>query len=121
MTAFVVDENLPRFLAPELQLRGHVAKDVRDHNLGGQPDTRVYEFAQQEKAVLLTADLGFANVGHFPLGVHHGIVVFRFPNELSAVRRVQEIVKAITSLKTESLRGVLVIVSLGKIRIRRKQ
>ena len=46
MIAFVVDENLPRFLASELQQFGYAAKDVRDHNLGGQPDNRIYEFAR---------------------------------------------------------------------------
>jgi predicted nuclease of predicted toxin-antitoxin system len=120
MIAFVVDENLPRFLASELQQLGYAAKDVRDHNLGGQPDNRIYEFAQQEKAILLTADLGFSNTERFPLGAHQGIAIIRFPNELSAMLRVQEIVKALDSLKTESLGGALIIVSLGKIRIKRK-
>ena len=63
----------------------------------------IYEFAQHEQAVVVTGDLGFSNIVRFPLGTHHGIFVARLPNELSADRRVKEIVKAFKGLK--DLRG----------------
>jgi len=120
MTTFVIDENLPRSLAPALSQLVYTVKDVRDHGLRGQPDAQVYEFAQQEQAILMSGDVGFADTVSFPLGDHHGIVVIRLPNELSVERRVQEIVSALTSLKNVSLKGALVVISPGKVRIRRK-
>lgn len=68
----------------------------------------------------MSGDVGFANLTRFPLGTHQGIVVFRLPNELSADRRIQEIVKVFESLKNVALTGVLVVVSPGRVRIRRK-
>lgn len=121
MATFVIDENLPRDLAPALRKHGYIVKDIRDHNLRGRPDTEIYEFAQRERAVLVTGDLGFADLIRFPLGTHQGFVVARFPNEFPAEQRVQKIVQAIVSLKDTPLEGVLVIVSPSRVRIRRKK
>lgn len=121
MATFVIDENLPRDLAPALREHGYIVKDVRDHNLRGRPDSEIYEFAQRERAVLVTGDLGFANLTRFPLGTHQGLVVARLPNELPAEQRVRKILQAIVALKDVSLEGSLVIVSPTKVRIRRKK
>jgi len=120
MTSFVVDENLPRSLAIALERLGHTAKDVRDHNLRGRPDGEVYAFAQQEKAVLITNDVGFANLTRYPLSTHHGIIAVRLPDELPAPERVLEITTALSNLDSTTLAGALVIISPGKVRIRRK-
>lgn len=119
MLTLIVDENLPRDLAPALRQLGYTVKDVRDYNLRGRPDDEIYEFAQREQAVLISSDLGFADIVRFPLGTHHGIIVVRLPNELPADFRVRRIVQALTELKGVSLQGSLAIVSLSGIRIRR--
>jgi len=121
MKVLVVDENLPRSLAPALQKLGYTVKDVRDEGLRGRPDEEIFRFAQREKAVLVTGDVGFADTLKFPLGAHYGIVVARLPNELSAPKRVQEIAHALADLKDESLEGALVVISPGRVRIRRKR
>ena len=118
---FVIDENLPRSLAPALQGAGYNAKDVRDHGLRGKPDAEVFAFAQAQTAVLITADLGFGNVGQFPLDSHHGIILVRLPEELPAATRVAEILSAIENLQARSLTRTLVIISPGKIRVRSHQ
>lgn len=53
---------LPRDLAPTLRQLGYTVKDVRDYNLRGRPDDEIYEFAQREQAVLISSDLGFADI-----------------------------------------------------------
>ena len=121
MTVLVIDENLPRSLAPALEQLNYTAKDVRDHSLRGKPDEEIYQFAQHEEAVLVSGDTGFSDTLRFPLGKHYGIVVVRLPNELSAEKRVQEIVRAFTDLKGISLKGALVVITPGKVRIRHKQ
>jgi len=75
-----VDEDMHRSVAEPLKQLGHQVLDVRDHGLRGAADREIFAFAQQRKAVLLTADLGFANLLAFPMGSHHGIIVARFPN-----------------------------------------
>jgi predicted nuclease of predicted toxin-antitoxin system len=87
--------------------------------LRGRKDAEVFRFAQQERAVLLTADLGFANILHFPPGTHTGIVVAHFPNEVPVAVVNDGIARALRGLAEADLRGNLVMIEPGKVRIRR--
>lgn len=66
MSRFLVDEDLPRSLAPALREAGFDTQDVRDVGLRGCSDAEVFARAQAEDRILLTADLGFANALAFP-------------------------------------------------------
>ncbi len=120
MNRYLVDENLPRSLAPALRKLGFEAQDVREIGLRGQPDVPIYRHAQREQAVLISADLGFSDETEFPLEDHWGIIVVRIPSEISAKQRVQEILAAVHNLEDDPLKGVLVVVSPGRVRTRRK-
>ena len=110
---------MPRSTARALRDAGHVADDVRDVGLRGYPDEAVFARAQEAEAVLVTADLGFANTLRFPLGTHAGVLVGRLPNELPIRTVNDEILRALHDLDGASLRGALVIVEVGRTRIRR--
>jgi len=87
MPTFLIDEDLPRSTGKVLRDKGYKVLDVRDCGLRGQADKEVFAFAQKEKAVLLTGDLGFGNLLHYPVGKHSGIVIVHFPNEISAKKQ----------------------------------
>ena len=116
---FLVDEDLPRSTARVLRAEGHVADDVRDVGLRARSDQEVFQHAQDYNAVLVTADKGFANTLRFPLGMHSGIVVVRVPDEFPASVVNRELLAALKALSNEKLQGVLVIVEVGRVRIRR--
>ncbi len=115
----VIDEDLPRSFASVLASSGFHAFDIRDHGLRGTTDITIFRFAQSKNAVLFTADLGFANIFTFPLGKHFGICVLRFPNELSVTSIYREVRRLMKKLRSSDYRGNLIILSPGKIRIRR--
>jgi predicted nuclease of predicted toxin-antitoxin system len=119
MAKFVIDEDMPRSTATALINEGYEVKDVRDHGYRGVPDEGVYSFAQEEKAVLLTADLGFSNIRKFPLGRHFGIVVARYPNEMPPRDINRAIVTSLKDLGESDFKGNLIILEPGRIRIRR--
>jgi predicted nuclease of predicted toxin-antitoxin system len=119
MWAFLVDEDMPRSAAVALRAAGHDAEDVRDVGLRGHTDQAVFDYAQARNATLVTGDTDFANVLRFPLGVHAGIIVLRVPNELPTDRVNQELLNALASLQGVDLNGLLVIVQVGRIRVRR--
>lgn len=119
MAACLIDEDLPRSTAGALRQAGHTATDVRDVGLRGRSDDEVFVYAQARGLTLLTADMGFANILRFPLGTHAGIVVLRVPNELSTAELNRLLVHALAGLSAADLRGVLVIVEVGRTRIRR--
>lgn len=116
----VIDEDLPRSLKNTLSLLGFLVMDIRDHNLRGASDDTVFLFAQTHKAILFSGDLGFANTLRFPLGTHAGIVILRFPNELSVKRMNEEVYTLLHKVKPTDFLKNLVIVSPGKIRVKKQ-
>jgi predicted nuclease of predicted toxin-antitoxin system len=120
MIKFVVDEDMPRSTSGVLKSRGFEAMDVRDCGLRGKSDEEVFRFAQREKAVIVTADLGFGNLLRFPVGGHSGIVVVHFPNEMSVSEMNDQIRKAFDNLTADDFKGNLIVLEPGKIRVRRR-
>jgi len=98
---------------------GFEAEDVRDVGLRGSPDEAIFERAQTQNQVILTADLGFGNILRFPLDQHHGVLVARFPNETSTEILNEAIVAAIRDLHSDEIDGHLLIVEPGRVRLRR--
>lgn len=119
MARFVIDEDISRSTGVALVDEGHAVKDVRDHGYRGAGDEEIYKFAQKEKAVLLTGDLGFGNILRFPLGQHFGIVVARYPTEMRPKEINREIAASLRDLKDKDFKGNLIILEPGRIRIRR--
>lgn len=115
----VVDEDLPRSFATVLKALGFTVFDVRDHGLRGEPDEKVYLFAQKKKAVLFSGDLGFSNTLHFPLGTHSGICILRFANEISVSEINKMSKELLLKIDFEDYPGNLIILSPGKLRLRR--
>lgn len=116
---FLVDEDMPRSLAPTLVAAGFQASDVRDEGLRGRPDDQVFDFATKNDRTLISGDLGFSNIFRYPLGKHSGIVVSRFPNEVSTAKLNAAIVAALKDMDESDIRGNLVIVEPDRIRLRR--
>ncbi len=117
----VIDEDLHRSLGKILTLCGFQVFDIRDHHLRGSSDDKIFEFAQKQRAVLFTGDLGFSNIIRFPLGNHFGICILRFPNELSTNSINLQVKNLMNNLKPIDYKGNLIILSSGKIRSRRYQ
>lgn len=119
MYHFLIDEDMPRSTAGALRNAGHRVEDVRDVGLRGHSDAEVFAYAQRAAAVLISCDKGFANMLTFPAGTHAGIIVVRIPDEAPPAELNRELVGAIEQLGDEPLAGILVIVEVGRMRVRR--
>jgi predicted nuclease of predicted toxin-antitoxin system len=115
---FLVDEDLPRTTAPVLSQASYPAEDVREVGLRGHNDGEVFAYAQAHGQIVVSADKGFTNILRFPLGSHAGIVVVRVPNELPTAKMHQELLSGLASLSGEKLAGALVIIEVGRVRVR---
>jgi predicted nuclease of predicted toxin-antitoxin system len=83
----VVDENIPRMTVEALRAMGHGVIDIRGTPEEGVHDDVLWQKAQQERALLVTTDKGFAtkrNERHF------GVLVVRLrqPNRMKIHTRV---------------------------------
>src|SRR6185437_7298699 len=115
---FLVDENLPRSLATDLQALGHTAEHVYDIHMGGAKDPAVYAYAQSQHAVLITGDKDFSNIlAYAP--PHAGIVVVEISDALPPDARKRAILRELAALGGQSLENTLVIIEVGRARIRR--
>lgn len=115
----VIDEDLPRSFGIILSQLGFTVFDIRDYNLRGLPDDKIFLFAQKRRAVLFSADLGFSNILRFPLGTHSGICILRFPNEASVSLMNQTAKTFLGKLSPSDYSGSLIIISPSALRIRR--
>lgn len=120
MLKFIIDEDLPRSTTTILIENEYDAIDIRDYNLRGKSDQEIFQFAQHNKAVLITGDIGFGNILHFPIKSHHGIVILCFPNKMSNMEINRQLIKRLKELPKEDLHGNLIIIKPGQIKIRRK-
>lgn len=120
MPRFVIDEDMPRSLGKLLKNSGYEAMDIRDHGLRGADDSEIFKFAKENKAVLVSGDLGFGNIIVYPLNSHWGIVIAHFPNEMTTDEINRQLIKRFQESQESDFKGNLVIIEPGKVRIKRK-
>jgi len=104
-----LDENMPAGLVGTLSRYGHDTVTVPQQGLAGESDAAIWEAAQRESRFLITMDLDFADIRHFPPGTHEGILVLRL-SRLQAV---------LAQHPLESFKGCIVIADERRIRVRR--
>jgi predicted nuclease of predicted toxin-antitoxin system len=113
-----LDENLPTDLVNELRSLGHDVENVFTEGLSGHPDPDVWAAAQSENRILITQDIGFADVRMFTPGQHAGFVLVRLKTPgLRALTTKLRLVFATEDV--ESWRGCFVVLSDSKLRVRR--
>lgn len=115
---FLTDEDVPRSTARVLRDAGFDALDVRDAGLRGKSDALVYAYAQREKRLLITCDLGFSNILKFPPAESVGLLVIRISDNEPIDRFNHEVLQTITKIG-ENLYQHLAIVEIGKVRLRK--
>jgi predicted nuclease of predicted toxin-antitoxin system len=102
----------------DLQTLGYTAEHVYDIQMGGAKDPAVYAYAQSQQAIIITGDKDFSNVlAYAP--PHAGIVVVEVPDSLPPDARKQVILRELAALRDQSLENILVIIEVGRARIRR--
>ncbi len=117
---FKVDENLPAEVAQLLGSAQHDAATIAEQGMSGARDQQVVRVCANERRVLVTLDLDFANVTAYPPQDYPGFIVLRLRRQdtrtvLEALQRV------IPLLDEDRLEGRLWIVEEARIRIRSQE
>lgn len=114
---FKLDENLPRDAGVLLRKAGHDVDNVLDEQLGGKPDSRVFDASQAEDRILVSFDLDFSDIRVYPPASHKGIWVLR-PHTQSIDNTLALLRAAFLILETEPMEGRLWIIEPERVRIR---
>lgn len=114
---FKIDENLPVDVADLLKQAGHEADTVYDEGITGADDVTISKVCKKEKRIIITLDLGFADIRTYPPADFEGIIVLRLiKQDKNYVLGIAE--RLITALESGELTGKLWIVDEKRIRVR---
>jgi len=112
------DENLPEELAALFRESGFDCLTAIGQGLAAQPDGVVSAVCREEGRILVTLDVGFANIRAYPPGDWPGFIVFRLavqdtPHLLAVAERL------VRALREQTPENELWIVEETTIRRRR--
>lgn len=114
---FKLNENLPVEAADILQPAGHDAETVYAEQLAGTNDQHLSTVCREEQRILITLDLGFADIRNYPPEDYPGFVVLRSKRQDKPT--ILEILQnLISAFEKEEIAGKLWIVEEKRIRIR---
>lgn len=96
---------------------GHDVATVLDQHLSGADDSQLANICKGQERILVTIDVGFADIRTYPPGEHAGIIVLRLrrqdkPHVLSVLDRLTAI------FESQNVSGRLWVVEDKRIRIR---
>ena len=114
---FKIDENLPLELAELLIEAGYDAATIVSEKMQGKPDPVIADTCIRERRVLVTLDLGFADIRAYPPHRYPGFLVLRVrqQDKKHLIRVFQRI---LPMLKQETCEGRLWIIEETQVRIR---
>jgi len=117
--AVLLDQNVPREVAAWLRdLRpAWQVFHATEVGLANRPDRELFEWAQAQRAIIVTFDEDFADQRSFPVGEHHGVV--RLHVWPTTTEEVQDALgRLLAEVPEQALVGALVIIEPGRIRVR---
>jgi len=114
---FKLDENFGTRAQQFFRDAGYDVQSVRDQELQGCSDQRLYEVCCTERRCLVTLDLDFADVTRFPPAQAGGIVVIRVPRNPGLALLEQLVRQFLQALTKMPLEKDLWIVEVGRIRV----
>jgi predicted nuclease of predicted toxin-antitoxin system len=116
---FLVDANMPRSTLDVLARLGHDAEFARDSGLANASDSQIAARAHASTAAILTRDVDFADVRHYPPADYQGIVVLRLPDDATAQSIVNLLERFLKQTElSRQLPGHLVILEPDRVRFR---
>ena len=113
----LLDNCVPHRYRRLLHEWGYEAVFMTDHIAADSPDRAVIALAGRLDAVLLTIDLDFGNILNYPPADYGGIIVMRYQVQDEAETDVT-LRSMLNDLYRDDLRGVLVVVSPERYRVR---
>ena len=114
---FKIDQNLPAEYAVLLREGGFEANSVDEERLGGADDGVISERVRAERRVVLSLDLGFADIRAYPPQEHSGIVVLRAKGQ-DKINLISMLRRLMPMLRERSPEGELWIVESDRVRFR---
>jgi predicted nuclease of predicted toxin-antitoxin system len=114
---FKLDENIGRRGLDLIRASGHDVVTVRDQDLQGAPDEKLFEVCAAEGRALITLDRDFSQVLRFPPEKRAGIAVLEIGQRATLQGILGRLTDLLAVVETRAIAGKLWIVEPGRVRI----
>jgi len=115
---FLVDNALSPLVAEGLRAAGHDAVHVLDHGLQAAADELILEQAVAESRIIVSADTDFGAALALRQNTAPSVILLRRRFPRRAVEQVALILDCLSRAEEDLLRGAIVIVEGGRMRVR---
>jgi len=117
MPVFLIDECVSLLTVQSIQECGYQWERIGNSILKSTEDEIIFQYAQGNKMVLVTYDLGFGNIFKYSPSTHHGIIVMRV-SDLTSIKNGNRVLKVLLN-REKSFEKTIFIVNGIKYRKRR--
>lgn len=114
---FLIDADLPYSLKKIFKKHKHDVLDVRDSYLSSATDENIFRYAKDNKYVIVTRDLGFAEMLTKKKGL--GLILIRLPFYFTVDKINKVVDEFLKVVDIKNLVNTITVIELGRYRIRK--